>query len=291
MRKIKKYQSTLQRLQYTKLYRFPLWLFNQFMHSEPSADVGYKKKMRLGHNMRIRPTQNYLKNILYSGQYHDENIFMTGQFLKPGSTILDIGANIGLYACAYAQVYQNLSPQIYAIEALKNNYLQLQDNISRNNFSNIMPFNLAMGNKAGTLTITLPSEDFVGNAVGDNINTESGEGIKSEVPMVTLDSFAKDNNIDSCDFIKIDIEGAELFVFEGGMEFLKKTRPVIQTEYNRHWVESLGKSFSDFYKLFNDLDYLIAIEKEDSFELLESPESFKVEEDLLDFLFIPKEKL
>lgn len=241
--------------------------------------------------MRIRPTQPYLKNILFSGQYHDENIFMASQFLKPGSVILDIGANIGLYACAYAQVYKDLKPTVFAIEALKNNFLQLQDNISRNNFSNILPFNLAMGNKAGTLTITLPSEDFVGNAVGDNINTNSGEGIKSEVPMVTLDSFTSEHKIDACDFIKIDIEGAEYFVFEGGMNFLKKTRPVIQTEYNRHWVENIGKSFSDFYKLFNELDYLIAIEKDESFELLEAPEAFEVNEDLLDFLFIPKEKL
>lgn len=291
MNNIQKYHSFLQRIQYTKLYRLPLWLFNRFAHSDPSADVAYKKKMRLGHSMRVRPTQKYLKNILYSGQYHDENIFMAKQFIKEGSTILDIGANIGLYACAYAELYKSDGLKIFAIEALKNNYLQLQDNISLNDFSNIKAFNLALGKEAGSLTITLPSEGFVGNAVGDNIDAQSGDGVKVEVPMLTLDSFAKENQIESCDFIKMDIEGAEYFVFEGGMEFLKKTRPVIQSEYNRHWVESIGKSFADFYKLFSPLDYQIFIEKEDSFEVIESPESFVIKEDLLDLLFVPKEKL
>lgn len=289
--KIQKYKNLLQRIQYSKLYRAPKWLLKKLLLKNPSDSDVYAVSMRLGHKIFLRPTQSYLKNILYSGQYHDENIFMAEQFIGEGSTVLDIGANIGLYSCAYAEYYKDLNLRILAIEAVENNFKILSRNISENNFKNIESFLLALGKENGSLVLSLPSEDFVGNAVGDNINTQNNQSIKVEVPMSTLNFFAEQNNIDKCDFIKMDIEGAEYFVFEGGLEFIKKTRPVIQSEYNKHWIESIGKSFKDFYLLFKDLDYKIALEKSDSFEIIKNPETFEVKDGLVDLLFIPQEKL
>lgn len=289
--KISKFQNIAQRIIYSRPYRAPAWLWNRINNNSPDPKRDYLVQMRLGHSMQIRPTQNYLKNIIHSRQYHDENVFLLNPFLKKGSVVLDIGANIGLYSCAYSQYFKNLDLKIYAIEALENNYKQIKKNIDLNNFRNIFPFYLALGNENGILEFNLPSEDFVGNIAGSNVDTLNKSDVKISVPMFTLDHFAKENSIESCDFLKIDIEGAEYWAFEGGLEFLKKTRPVIQTEYNRYWLGQVGKSFEDFYKLFQPLDYVFAIEKEDSYEVIPQPESFKIVNELVDLLFIPKEKL
>lgn len=78
-----------------------MWFFRKVMNRPIQRDKSYRVQMRLGHKMQLRPTQRYLENVIYSGQYHDENIFFVKPLIDEGSVILDIGANIGLYTCAY----------------------------------------------------------------------------------------------------------------------------------------------------------------------------------------------
>jgi len=81
-----------------------------------------------------------------------------------------------------------------------------------NHLSNVQIDHLALGKDNGTLTFKLPSDDYIGNAVGENIKKSSSDSkdvfILEQVEMLTLDAYAQKNNITRCDFIKIDIEGA-----------------------------------------------------------------------------------
>jgi hypothetical protein len=73
--------------------------------------------------------------------------------------------------------------------------------------------------------------------------------------MVRLDDWAKSERIERCDFIKIDIEGAELLAFRGGIETLRKCRPIILGEFSPYWMAQIGQSFADVAAFFNVLDY------------------------------------
>lgn len=249
----------------------------------------------MGHKMCLYPTQNYLKNALISRQYHDENIFLVKQFLSPNPVIIDIGANIGFYACAYAQQLKELKPMIYAVEAVDTNYNLLLKNILINKFENIKAFHLALGEKTGFLEFNLPSMDFVGNAIGNNVAT-SAEAVKSgtivkKVKLDTLDNLVAQNVITKCDFMKIDIEGAELFFFKGAMDFISTTRPVIQFEYNKYWLENNSVNLKSFTDLFLPLNYTFFMEVKDHFIAIEDVSHYKIEQALVDLLMIPNEKL
>jgi FkbM family methyltransferase len=245
----------------------------------------------MGHKMLIRAEELFLKNVLYSRQYHDDNIHLIHHFVKKDSIVLDIGANIGLYCCGYAQRYKKLNLKIYAIEALKNNFNFLQENIRLNNFHNIKPFLLAIGKDEGLLQITIPNKEFVGNVAGDNIKGLEDTGYKYQVKMLTLDDWALKEQITHCDFIKIDIEGAEYFAFLGGQNFIKRTRPVIQAEFNRYWCEKAGISLKMLATFFTDLQYDIAIENKNHFRFISVQNLEHIQENLVDLLFVPMEKI
>lgn len=290
--KINKVDSVISRISYSKVFRAPKWVISKIFNRAIPKDKLCDIKMRFGHTISLYPTQNYLKNVVINKAYHDDNIFLVGKFLKPNSVIIDVGANIGLYGCAYAQLYKHLNPTIIAIEAVDTNFKLLEKNIANNQFKNFHAINIALGDKPGMLEFMVPADDSIGNFIGTNIEESTGPNKKGKivkkVKMDTLDNIMKDKGIDQCDFIKIDIEGAELFMLNGSKEFISKTRPVIQFEYNQYWLESVGVSFKDFNQYFQLLDYVLYIEKKGSFEEIVAPDSFIVSEQLVDLLAVPR---
>lgn len=289
---IKKYQSFLQYLIYTRPFRAPEWFLRKLQYRGLDQKKNILLNMRLGHKIELIPTQSYLERVIYNRAYHDEGTFYLEPFLKEGAVILDIGANIGLLTCAYAQRFKKHSPVIYAVEAVEQNFLKLVRNIDLNGFKNVHPFRLALGEEAGELTFKLPSKDFIGNAVGSNVlsvedskTITDASGYQEVVPLVRLDDWARANNVDRCDFMKIDVEGAELSVFRGGREFIKKFRPIIQCEFNRHWLEQQGISIRDFEEFFRPLGYSFFVDSGDEFVPLEA-ESFN--SPLVDLLLMPR---
>ncbi len=271
-----------------------MWFVRKLYSGRLISKKEYIIPMRLGHKILLRPTEQYLRAVMFGAQYHDETVFFLTRFLKKDAVIIDIGANIGLYTCAYAQYFKHLNLKIYSIEALKNNFELLKKNVELNHLSNVQIDHLALGKDNGTLTFKLPSDDYIGNAVGENIKKSSSDSkdvfILEQVEMLTLDAYAQKNNITRCDFIKIDIEGAEYFVFQGGKDFISRYRPIIQAEFNAYWIKQSNLTSTHFFEFFTKLDYVCAVERNNMFIILDNPFEYVIEEELIDLLFIPKEK-
>ena len=62
-------------------------------------------------------------------------------------------------------------------------------------------------------------------------------------------------DINKLDFIKCDVEGAEKLVFEGGLETIKKYKPIIYAEMLRKWSKSFGYHPDDIINLLADIGY------------------------------------
>ena len=77
---------------------------------------------------------------------------------------------------------------------------------------------------------------------------------KVKCPVTALDHFMENRSI-SIDLIKCDVEGAELFVFKGGLNTLRKNKPVIFTEMLRKWSKKFGYHPDDIINLLADLGY------------------------------------
>ena len=150
-------------------------------------------------------------DILTHGIYEYGLIKWCEQFLSPTGVFVDVGAHMGTYSI----ILSKSCKKVVSFEAQKNTFDGLNIGICANNRFNIKAYNVALGSKEGTTTLYHVSEDGGGSTTRkevlrqDVINSE-------EVQVKTLDSYKLTN----IDFMKIDVEGAELDVIKGASHTL-----------------------------------------------------------------------
>jgi FkbM family methyltransferase len=174
--------------------------------------------------------------------------------VKPGMTILDIGANIGYFSLL---VFKKIdSGKVYAFEPEPNNYATLTDNIALNHARNIVAVPKALSNQKGSCRFFLDEGNFGAHTFSSsNIQTQNRNSI--EVETIPLDDFVRDAGI-RVDFIKMDVQGAEGLVLEKATETLKRDTPKILMEF---WPEGLRNLKTDPLSLLRQLakDYEISL--------------------------------
>lgn len=166
------------------------------------------------------------------------------------STIFDIGANIGWYSLNF-----NFLPKvkkIYAFEPISYTYDYLKKHLQINNTHKVFPFNFGFSDTAGEKTFYW-TKDETGSSSMINIR-ERHKISKVKCKIITIDKFMK-NRQGGVDLIKCDAEGAELFIFKGGLQTLKRYKPIIFTEMLRKWSEKFGYHPDDIINLLSGLGY------------------------------------
>ena len=147
--------------------------------------------------------------------------------------IIDVGGNIGNHALFFSK---KMHAQVIAIEPEPHNFLCLAANKELNDVTDrINAVNCAVGAKAGALTIEMDDDDNFGSFTAiRNANPNSNPPADSKpvnVPVVRLDDLLDSLSIhDPISIIKMDVEGMELDVLQGGLETIAKSLPVISVE-------------------------------------------------------------
>jgi len=149
--------------------------------------------------------------------------------------------------------------KILTFEPIPSTFDHLVENIRINNLQNIEPFNFGFSDVEGSFSFYFDPMLSV-NASLANVSE------KNEISSVTcsvkkLDDFVN-QNIDKIDFIKCDVEGAELLVFKGGINVIKKHRPIVFTEMLRKWTAKFNYHPNDIIMFFKELGYSCFTTKE-----------------------------
>lgn len=142
---------------------------------------------------------------------------------QPGDIILDLGANLGIISILLSKKFP--FTKIYSFEASPINYQNFIKNIKDNNCSNITPFNLAVWSTSGD-TIQIPTSPT--NSGGSSIYYKPeffNQYPVLEVQTISLEDIIKQNKIETCKLLKIDVEGAEYEIFKS---FPKESLSVIK---------------------------------------------------------------
>lgn len=190
--------------------------------------------------------------IMNFGSYEPEETHIINILSENTKSILDIGANIGLYSVRLAS--NNPNARVYAFEPIPEFYSYLQKNISLNDIGNqVLCYNYGLSDSCGSV------EFFIAPNNGTNAsltNVADAKDIRKVVGLTTtLDQWC-DNNRVIPDLIKCDVEGAELLVFRGGYKTLKEYQPIIFTELLRKWAKPFGYHPNDVLTFFKELGYI-----------------------------------
>ncbi len=166
------------------------------------------------------------------------------QLIKPGMTVLDLGAHVGYYTLLAAKLVGEKG-RVFAFEPAPATYALLIKNITINGYQNIVPIQKAVSNKSGQVRLFL--NDY--NTGRHNIYDHYGEKKRYViVDSITLDEFFRGQDI-SIDFIKMDIEGAEMVALQGMENLIRKTRNLkLVTEFNPNFLTGAGYSPEAFLR-------------------------------------------
>ena len=147
------------------------------------------------------------------GIYEEKGLEVMLNSLTENGVVIDVGANIGYFTC-FAGKYCS-SGHVYAFEMGKSNFDILNENVLLNRLNNVTTECYAVADLSSEVLI---QDSAVGNAVLKIIEGKSQDDLVS-VRCITLDEYCTTRNIFP-DFIKIDVEGAEMKVLKGMTEIL-----------------------------------------------------------------------
>lgn len=178
--------------------------------------------------------------------WEPHNIALMQEYVKKGATVLDIGANIGFFSVVLSHLVGE-EGRVLSFEPVAANLELLNSNVTNLSNQNVIVLPKALGKTTGF--ISMQSEQ--GN-MGNSFVADESQG---SVELVTLDSL----NL-APSFIKMDVQGFEYDVLLGGLETLKKYRPVMIIELedsNGSIPTSFKNSKENSLKLLSELNYTI----------------------------------
>ncbi len=194
---------------------------------------------------RVAPVE-----ILNFDAYEVEDARMIRALVAPGQRVFDVGANYGWYSLDLVKTVPGV--HIDAFEPVPKTFAYLKRNVELNAAQGITLHNFGLSTKAETKTFYFYPEGS-GNASLANLSDRK-DVVRLDCELRRMDDVVREGR-HTVDFIKCDVEGAELFVFQGGVETLRAQRPVVFTEMLRKWAAKFDYHPNRILELFTSLGY------------------------------------
>lgn len=193
------------------------------------------KRRFMGYALHLDVSRSNAQRLLYlEGERFVGERGLVSELVRPGDTVVDVGANIGYYALLAARI---VGPRgrVLAFEPEPDNLVELRMNIERNGLGMVEIRPVAVGAQAGTVSFLRGINGGVtGGAADDGASTV-------QVPMVALDDVLEG----PVGMIKIDVEGYEGEVLAGARRVIERCKPRLFVEIHPrmlapgHTVDSL----------------------------------------------------
>lgn len=219
---------------------------------------------RHGLRYELQPGENARVYFEHDGNYEVEETRFCEQWLRPGNTALDIGANIGLSALLFAKLV-GPAGRVVAFEPDPANHQRLVSNLALNGFDNVTPERLAVFEAPGTLTLNrfrsglgpwsslgrpeLPDPNHAGRT------TAPVDAVLVEA--VALDDYCAARGIERVRLLKVDVESAELDVLKGAQSLLgRHAVEAVLFEVSLPQTTSLGHAASQVFAFLASSGYV-----------------------------------
>ena len=177
----------------------------------------------------VNPKDVYVGNALVIyGEYNGHEATYLKRLIKPGDTIVEVGANIGSHTVGLAKA---LGPQgrLIAFEPQRACYALLQAQIALNQLDNVIALNEGVGSQRGRLWYARPNYAEPGNFGGVGLSDQAAPNAEA-VEVITLDERLGDIPVA---LLKIDVEGMEEDAIKGATKLIEKSKPILYVENDR----------------------------------------------------------
>ncbi len=198
----------------------------------------------------------------------EPEMVLLSRFVSKSSSVIDIGANYAYFTHRFA----NLCPNgyVYAFEPIPFTFKVAKKIIESYSFKNVSLFQLGVGNENTQAVFEVPLQNFGAYSAGQahlsgrnnelegkNQHYKFNSHEKINCTIIRIDDFKEINK--PIDFIKIDIEGAELFALKGMKNLLSKDQPIILLEINPFFLAGFKIKEDELKEFIDSSKYVIFI--------------------------------
>lgn len=198
------------------------------------------------------PTDIVIKEMKNGRIFEPEVVEVAKQCIMPGSTVLDVGASFGQMTLLFSN-FVGVHGRVYSFEADAFVYQVLVKNIAANHRSNVTAFCRAVYDKSGeTMFYPVPNFKRFGSYGSYGLDPNAREG--RQVETMTIDSLDIRTPIS---FMKVDVQGSDLFALRGAVETIRSHRMPVIFEYEEQFQEEFRTCFQDYLEFVESIGYKI----------------------------------
>jgi FkbM family methyltransferase len=167
--------------------------------------------------------------------------------------ILDIGANIGVTAYYFSHWFPRST--VMAFEPVADNIMVLKQVVAKYHLGNVMVCDYGLGNEFGSFEIAIPIIAGVKQHTRATISKEVAQNYVTDTCLISIQRMDDQHQLQDHPVfgVKIDVEGYEAFVLQGGEALLKRDKPPIFCEVGE------GENRSRVFQWIKALDYKIKV--------------------------------
>ncbi len=248
-------RSLKRRVRYNLYPRAIVWKYRQKQCPTKPFIIRLDKDLKV----RVYPHDVIGKHIYIDGVFEPEVFRFVKSYLKPGMIVFDLGSNLGQYTLLAARCVGEKG-RVHSFEPSSSMFAELEFNVSLNNLSDTCILNkAAVSDVSGTAKLSKyePGAE-VYNSLGSHTRKERARVGYEDVKTIRLDDYVKEMGCGQIDFMKIDIEGAELLALRGAENILLRSdAPVILLELADVNTAGFGYAAVEIWDYLKSLGYRV----------------------------------
>jgi FkbM family methyltransferase len=210
----------------------------------PLAAETFVTRLPSGGELELRYRERIGLSTLLNGPFEAAEVAALCRLATPGSTAIDVGANVGVFTVPLALSVGDRG-RVLSFEPAPQTAARLRANVERNGLGNVDVHVCALGDETRSMTLRLEPDDAFNSVVG--LELSAGPPVQME----RLDDVWRQFDSPSVSVLKIDVEGGELGVLEGCRDLVETMLPVILLEADdpvmrstlSRWLEPFGYAY------------------------------------------------
>jgi FkbM family methyltransferase len=165
-----------------------------------------------------------------------------GYEIQPGDVVIDIGANIGVFATYAATAAPGV--MVYSYEPFPGNVIWLRKNVQESHLTNVQVYSQAVAGAAGERVLHVNPSSWIEHSL---LREEGRDGDGITVECISLDQVLEMETGGRCDFLKLDCEGSEYEILMNCRpETLRRIRRIVGEYHEGPEIDCTGQRLREF---------------------------------------------